>query len=300
MTSRRLALLAAGLRVTAKPWLARTATPEQAERDFERAAALLRQPPNLRLLRRGAPRLAWISAGPCVPRRVVLWFHGGAYIAGSARTHGGMLGWLSALSGVEICAPEYRLAQEAPFPAAFEDACGAWEALAALGYAPDDILLGGDSAGGGLALALMARLLREGVRPRGLLAFSPWTDLALTGPSLAENARADPLLPVHRMEEVVEIVRAEADPRDPRLSPLYARFERPPPAFFQVGDTEILRDDTLRMAAALRAAGGEVETEIWPGVPHVWQIFDGWLPEARAALKKAARFVQSSFAATMR
>lgn len=300
MRSRRLALLSAGLRVAVKPWLARTETPEQAARDFERAAALFRQPPHLRLLRRGAPRLCWISAGRCAPRRVILWFHGGAFIAGSARTHRGMLGRLSALAGLEVCAPEYRLAQEAPFPAAFEDARAAWNALAELGYAPGDVVLGGDSAGGGLALALLAALSREGVRPRAFLGFSPWTDLALTGPSLAGNAAADPLLPVERLEDVVELVRDGADPRDPRLSPLYARFEGPPPVLFQVGDTEILRDDTLRMAAALRAAGGEVTTEIWPGAPHVWQIFDGWIPEARAALAGAARFAQSSFAATIR
>ena len=112
--SRRLAILNAGLRGIVKPHLARTGTPEQAERDFDRAAALLRQPLHLReIRRRGAPPMTWFGAGPAAPGRAVLWFHGGGYVAGSARTHRGMLGRLARCAGVEVCAPDYRLVQQA-------------------------------------------------------------------------------------------------------------------------------------------------------------------------------------------
>ncbi|MFP4451296.1 MAG: alpha/beta hydrolase [Rhodosalinus sp.] len=299
--SLRLAAMNAALRAVAKPALARTGTPERARRDFERIAPLLRGPAHLREIRRpGPPPLGWLSAGPVPAGRAILWFHGGAYVAGSLRTHRGMLGRLSRLARTEVCAPEYRLAPEAPFPAAFEDACAAWGLLRAQGLAPGDIVLGGDSAGGGLALALLSRLLEEGERPRAAVLFSPWVDLTLSGASLRENARADPLLPVERIEELVDIVAPEADRRDPRLSPLFAPFRAPPPVLIQASRTEILRDDARRMATRLRAADGRVHLDLWPDTPHVWQILDGWVPEARAALARAGDFVQTAFAETMR
>jgi acetyl esterase/lipase len=299
--SRRLALANAGLRALVKPALARTATPQRARRDFERIAPLLRRPPYLREIRRpGPPPLTWLSAGPVAPGRVLLWFHGGAYVAGSARTHRGMLGRLARTARTEVCAPDYRLAPEAPLPAAFEDALAAWERLMATGYRPADVALGGDSAGGGLALALMSALLRRGQRPRAAVLFSPWVDLTLSGDSLRTNARADPLLPVVRVEELVDIVAGPADRRDPRLSPLFAPYPAPPPSLIQASRTEILLDDSRRMATRLRAAGGQVRLDLWSDTPHVWQILDGWIPEARAALTQAGAFVQSAFAETIR
>lgn len=299
--SRRLALTNLALRALVKPALARTGTPERARRDFERIAPLFRRPPHLREIRRdGAPPLVWLSAGPVAPRRALLWFHGGAYVAGSPRTHRGMLGRLSACAGVEVCAPDYRLAPAAPFPAAYQDAEAAWARLRQIGYSPGDIVLGGDSAGGGLALALLSARLRAGERPCAAVLFSPWTDLTLSGESLARNARADPLLPATRVKELVDIVAPEADRRDPRLSPLFAPFPAPPPVLIQAGRTEILRDDAQRMATKLRGAGGRVTLDLWEAAPHVWQMLDGWLPEARDALRRAGGFVQSAFAETRR
>jgi acetyl esterase/lipase len=299
--SRRLAATTLALRALVKPALARTATPDRARRDFERIAPLFRAPPHLREIRRqGAPPLVWLSAGPVAAGRAILWFHGGAYVAGSPRTHRGMLGRLSSEAGVEVCAPDYRLAPEAPFPAAYQDAEAAWSRLREIGYRPGDIVLGGDSAGGGLALALLSARLQAGERPAGAVVFSPWVDLTLSGASLAENARADPLLPVGRIEEVARLVAPEADRRDPRLSPLFAPFPAPPPVLIQASRSEILRDDAARMATTLRGAGGRVTLEIREATPHVWQILDGWLPEARDALRRAGRFVQSAFAETRR
>ncbi|MCR8550772.1 alpha/beta hydrolase [Salipiger sp. P9] len=298
--SRRLAALTVFLRLFVKPRLARLAGPDVAARDFERMAALaLRAPPYLRRLERPGG-LHWISAGRCQAGRVILYFHGGGYVAGSPRTHQGMLGRLSKLSGAEICAPAYPLVQQAPFPAAFEAAQAAWRQCRRLGYAPGQIVLGGDSAGGGLALALLAWCCDQREPPAAALAFSPWTDLAMTGESLRSNRSADPFLPVSRIGELVRLVLGRAPRDDPRISPLYADFPGCPPVMIQFSETEILADDARRMAARLRAQGAEVTLESLPDAPHAWPLYDGWIPEARQTLRRAARFVQASFAETSR
>ncbi len=292
--SRRLRALVTLLRLTAKPALARMSGPAEARRAFERAArwGLLRRPPFVvHLVDGGVPQIHWVSSGRSRVRGVILYLHGGACIAGSPATHEGLAARLSRLSGVRVALPAYRLAPDHPAPAAFDDACAAHAALRARGYRPDEIVLAGDSAGGGLALALLAELCARGQAPAGVIAFSPWVDLTLSGASVRDNARVDPLLPAARAEEVVGYVRGALATDDPRLSPLFARFERPPPVMIEVGETEILRDDALRMAERLRAAGGEVRLGVRPLVPHAWPLFDGWFPEARQTLRCAARFV---------
>ncbi len=296
----QLRLLNAQMRLFAKPRLRRTKGPEDADREFQRTARwLFRGPPYLRDLERPGG-LHWISAGTCVPGRVILYLHGGAYISGHPRTHRGLLGRLSVMTGIEVCAPRYRLAQHSQFPAAFDDTVAAFLRLEALGYHPRDIVIGGDSAGGGLMLALLAWCCANGKQPRAAFAFSPWTDLAGTGDSLAGNRQRDPLLPVERLEELVQIYMGEADRRDPRASPLYGAFPGAPPVLIQLSETEILFDDGLRMAARLRSFGATVTVEREADCPHVWQIFDGWLPEARASLSRTAEFVQASFAENSR
>ncbi|WP_226622123.1 alpha/beta hydrolase [Alloyangia pacifica] len=296
----QLAALNAGLRCLAKPRLARTPGPEAAARDLAQHAPLfMRQPIHLLHLRRPGG-LHWISAGPCAPRRVIFYIHGGGYISGSPRTHQGVMGRLSLLSGTEVCAPDYPLAQEAPFPAAFEAVAAGWGRLRGLGYAPEQVVLAGDSAGGGLALSLLSVLCARGEAPAGAVVFSPWTDLAMHGESLRRNARADPFLPVGRISELVEVVAGRAARDDPRLSPLYGAYPDCPPVRLCWSDSEILCDDGARMAARLRAAGARVEVETHPRAPHAWPVFDGWIPEARATLRRAGRFVQAVLRETSR
>ena len=297
--SLRLRLLNGVLRRAVKPRLSATKTPAQAEREFDRATrAVLRVPRGARVDVREVPgparplRVTRVL-GPAVPGDgLVLHFHGGGYVAGSALTHLGLLVRLSAGAGVPVDAPDYRLAGEAPGSAAFADACAAWVALMQEGWAPGRIVLGGDSAGGGIALALLARLCAKGTPPAGLYAFSPWVDLTLSGASLAENATADPLLPAARLSELVAAIRGDLPAGDPRLSPLFAAFPGAPPVLLQAGRTEILRDDALRMAARLEAEGAAVRLGLWPDTPHVVQIFGDWLPEAREARADAAAFVR--------
>jgi acetyl esterase/lipase len=170
----------------------------------------------------------------------------------------------------------------------------AWNILTGVKkIAPDRIILAGDSAGGGLALALLAHVLGEGMRPAGFVGFSPWTDLTLTGESLVTNEAKDAILPRARMGELLEIILQGADPADPRISPLFAEWRDPPPVYLQASKTEILFDDSRRMVETLQSAGGEATFDTWEDAPHVWQIFDGWVPEARDALEKAGVFARA-------
>ncbi|WP_238381006.1 alpha/beta hydrolase [Alkalilacustris brevis] len=297
--SLRARLLRLVLRWLIRPQLARESSPPRARRLFRLGA---------RLLFRDPPFTAYLPArlcadGQAVPalwargagrQGVLLYLHGGAYIMGSPRTHRALAATLAGLAGMDALLPRYRLAPEHPFPAAFEDARTAYAALLARGYPPERIALAGDSAGGGLALALLAEVLRKGwPAPAALVAFSPLTDMTFSGASFHENARRDAMLPPARANDMRRFYLGEGgDSRDPRASPLFAGWHRPPPVLLQASESEILRDDSLRMAARLRTAGGRVECEICGDLPHVWQIFQGRLPEADAALARAGDFLR--------
>lgn len=289
----RLLILTLLLRLFAKPNLTRAATPAAARAQFKLGAQVFRAPPfMLHLPGNSALPLDQISVGVVREDAVILYFHGGAYLAGSPATHAAMLGRISKLTGLRVIAPKYRLAPEHPAPAAFEDGQRAFQMLLEQGYQPDQIILGGDSAGGGLALALLADLCGRNLPPAALFAFSPWTDLAMTGETLRSHAKADPLLPIGRIKEALGFIMGDFDPKDPRISPLYGSFPGAPPVLIQVGSTEILYDDSHRMAVHLRSFGDDVTLSEWANTPHVWQVFDGYIPQARAALREVAGFVR--------
>jgi epsilon-lactone hydrolase len=190
---------------------------------------------------------------------------------------------------------DYRLAPEYPFPAALDDAVTAYHWLLAEGADSRRIAVMGDSAGGGLALSLLLRLRDQGIPlPAAAVALSPWTDLALTGPSLSLNASADPLVSAEQARRFVDYYLAGADPRTPYASPLYGKPEGLPPTIIQVGSDEVLRDDAVRMADRMRAAGCRVELEIWPRMPHVWHLF------ARSCRRRAPRSSASGRSEAMR
>ncbi len=181
-----------------------------------------------------------------------------------------------------------------PFPAALEDAFTAYHYLLANGADPGRIAVMGDSAGGGLVFSLMLRLRDQGCPlPAAAVALSPWTDLALTGPSLRLNATADPMLSPDDPPLFVDDYLAGADPRTPYVSPLYGDPAGLPPTMIQVGSDEVLRDDSVRMADRMRAVGCQVELEIWPRMPHVWHVFVPLIPEARRAIERIGSFVRS-------
>jgi monoterpene epsilon-lactone hydrolase len=296
--SARLWLYTAISRRIVKPLFRLSDDPIRDAAKLDRLGTLVGQyvPFTCRLDRRLGGRSAkWVTGRGSDSSRLILFFHGGGYFAGSADTHGPMMARLSSYAGVPVVIPNYRLSTEAPFPAAFDDAMAVWDDLMARGYEPSKIVIGGDSAGGGLALALLAALCARDERPAGIFTMSPWTDLTLSGESVDQNAAADAIIPADRMGDAARMYHAETPADDPRVSPLFADFDAPPPAFFQVGSPEVLADDTYRMAEVLRSAGGEVEVQTWHDAPHVWHLGEYWVPEARAALRDIARFVQTSF-----
>ncbi|WP_071799178.1 alpha/beta hydrolase [Natronohydrobacter thiooxidans] len=237
------------------------------------------------------PALWTEKPGPGAP--FILYIHGGGYVMGNPRTHAALARYLARKAQMPVLLPDYRLAPEHPFPAAFDDALAFWQGLLAQGYRADQIALGGDSAGGGIALALLGHLCATHQPvPFCTFAFSPFTDLTYSGASIHENATSEILLPPQRLEQLRARLLNGADPADPRISPLFARFPKAPPTLIQVARTEILRDDSRRMADHLRAQGAEVTLQEWGNLPHVWQFFPGWLPEARKALSDAATFIR--------
>lgn len=244
----------------------------------------------------GIPALWTEKPAPDAP--FILYIHGGGYVMGNPRTHASLARYLSRKAQMPVLLPDYRLAPEHPFPAAFDDALAFWHGLIAQGYAPGQIALGGDSAGGGIALALLGHLCAQTLPlPGCVYAFSPFTDLTYSGASITENAQSEILLPPQRLEQLRTRVLNGADPADPRISPLFARFHGAPPTLIQVARTEILRDDSRRMAAHLREHGVQVSLQEWGNLPHVWQFFPGWLPEARKALSDAAAFIRQQLPA---
>ena len=229
------------------------------------------------------------------PVGTLLYLHGGGYFACSPQTHRSITG-AYALRGFKVFAPEYRLAPAHPFPAAVDDALAAYKGL--LETTPSgQLLIGGDSAGGGLALAtLLAAKAERLPMPAAAILFSPWTDLAITGDSISKNAHHDNLLHGPKIAEGATIYLHQMDPKNPLASPLYGDPTGLPPLLFQVSEDEILLDDSTRMAERARQAGVKVEITIWPNLPHVWQAIEFFLPEARQALDQAAAFGKAALA----
>ncbi|GLK75602.1 alpha/beta hydrolase [Methylopila jiangsuensis] len=229
--------------------------------------------------------------------RTLLYLHGGAFVAGSPRTHRGIAGRLARGVGAETVVPDYRLAPEHPFPAALDDALAVYEALLQECVAPGALALVGDSAGGNLAFALLLRLKEEGLPlPAAAVGLSPFVDMTGSGDSMSGNAGLDPFLDAAGLPLVFEAYAAGRDPRDPLLSPLFGDLAGLPPCFLQCGGSEILRDDAVRLHGALAAAGVAAKLEVWPEMPHVWQAFARFLPEARAAIARVVAFLDANMA----
>jgi epsilon-lactone hydrolase len=225
--------------------------------------------------------------------RCVLYFHGGGYVVGSAALYRDFTWRIGKVADACVLYFDYRLAPEHPFPAAVEDATKVYGWLAGR-IDPARIAFVGDSAGGGLALATAHKLRDEGCPlPAAVVALSPWTDLALTGPSLQSNAAADPMMNAWRLPEIANHYLDGSDPRHPYASPLYGVASGLPPVLIHAGGDEILRDDATRMADKLRGAGCDVAVEIWSRMPHMWHLYARVLPEARDAIESVGRFLRS-------
>jgi epsilon-lactone hydrolase len=270
---------------------------EQHRRFASAAERLVPNPPsNTRTitLDAGGVRAELITTPASDGDRYVLFLHGGGFIIGSPALYRHLTWRIAAAAHARVLAIDYRLAPENPFPAAIDDAVAAYHWLLARGAHPGRIAVMGDSAGGGLVFSLMLRLRDEATPlPSAAVALSPWTDLALTGPSLRLNAASDPMLNPEDPAHFVEGYLAGTDPRTPYASPLYGDPAGFSPTMIQVGSDEVLRDDAVRMAERMRAAGCQVELEIWPRMPHVWHVLVPLIPEARQAIERIGAFVRN-------
>ena len=225
--------------------------------------------------------------------RCIFYLHGGGYVMGSPLQYRDFIWRIARATSAYVVCPYYRLAPEHPFPAAVDDAITAYSWLLAQGAHPHRLVVMGDSAGGGLALATLLRLRDEGVPlPAAAIALSPWTDLALTGESMRTNSAADLTLRMERAASFARHYLGGVDPRHPYASPLYGDAAGLPPILMQVGSDELLRDDAVRMAERLRAAGSAVDLEIWPRMLHVFQLYARVLPEGRRAIERIGAFVE--------
>jgi monoterpene epsilon-lactone hydrolase len=223
----------------------------------------------------------------------ILYLHGGGYFFCSPKTHRPITIGLASRSGAHVFALDYRLAPEHRFPAAIDDAVAAYRRLLADGTPASRIVLGGDSAGGGLALATLLSLRDAGdPLPAGAILFSPWTDLAGTGASVVTNDKSDVMFFGSGLRTSGNVYLGDTPATNPLASPLYADLKGLPPLFIQASSTEVLLDDSTRLAEKAGKAGVRVSFKAWRGLPHVWQIFTPMLPEARAALTEASAFIK--------
>lgn len=224
----------------------------------------------------------------------VLYLHGGGFIGCSPETHRSLAGALAQRLAAEVYVPAYRLAPEHRYPNALDDALGAYRHLLEhRSVDPSGLVVAGDSAGGGLALAmLLAARDRGWPLPAAIVTYSPWTDLAATGASLEENSDRCAMFAAITIRRAAALYLGEADPRSPYVSPLYGDFSGFPPMLVHASTDEVLRDDSVRLTEYARTAGVLVELRLWPRVPHVWQFFSGVLPEARESLADTQRFVR--------
>lgn len=236
----------------------------------------------------------WIDAAASKSDTVLLYFHGGGFQVGSVRSHRDLIARLSRAAGCRALAIDYRLAPEHRYPAALNDAVAAYRWLIEQGIAPDRIAVAGDSAGGGLALSTLLVLREQGTPlPAAAAVLSAWTDLTASGESYESRAQADPL---NQRRTIQAMARAylgdSADPRDPLASPLFADLTALPPVLLQVGDREVVLDDSRKFTDRARAAGVEAQLEVWDGMIHVFQQFAAELPAARVAIDSIGRFLR--------
>ncbi|WP_375200893.1 alpha/beta hydrolase [Hyphococcus sp.] len=240
----------------------------------------------------GAVQGEWHRAEKAELGRTVLYLHGGGYVFGSPKSHSAFTYALAKEACAEIFSLDYRMAPEHPFPAAVDDAVAAYEWLLGEGRDPAKLVIGGDSAGGGLTLALLLSIKARGLpMPGGALLLSPWTDLATTGASLDENEKSDAMFKKVYIVEGAKRYLAAADPKAPLASPLYGDLAGLPPTLIFVSNSEVLRDDSTRLQEKLVAAGVQSKLVTEKGLIHVWPIFPGRFPEAMKSVHEAAAFI---------
>jgi acetyl esterase/lipase len=235
---------------------------------------------------------AWIIPSGLETKRTVLYLHGGGYNAGSISSHLPLTSNIALAAKARVLAIDYRLAPEHAFPAAVEDALSAYQWLLKESIPAHQIVVAGDSAGGGLTLSLLLSLRGKGLPlPAAAVCLSPWTDLTCSGESWTTNAKIDFMLEKTSTVKAAKLYLGDADPRSPLASPLFADPAGLPPLLIQVGSEEVLLSDSTLFAEKARLAGVDVTLETWKGMQHVWQYTASMLPEARQAVNRIGEFI---------
>lgn len=220
------------------------------------------------------------------------YLHGGGFMAGSPASHRDLAWRLSRASGRRVLVVDYRLTPDFGYPAQLDDALGVYRVLLERCGA-GGVALGGDSAGANLALACtLAARAAQLPPPAAVACFSPWADLTHSGDSITANAGRDTMIPAGLLPQIAALYYGNADPAAPLVSPVFADYRDFPPLLLYAAAEEVLVDDTLRIAAAVRSAGGVLEQRIWPNVPHAFPVFAQLLPEGRTALQRTGEFLQ--------
>lgn len=235
----------------------------------------------------------WVKAGDKVDdEKVILYLHGGGYFFGSPRTHRPLTWRLSAKTKMKVLSIDYRMAPEHELPAPMEDAISAYKWLLKEGYKPENISFGGDSAGGNLTLVTLLECRNQRLpMPGAAFVLSPFADFTSTSESLLMNERAEVLFHHRAIRRMHQLLTKNHDPYHPQISPVYAEFDEFPPLFIHTGTTELLLDDSHRIAYQARTAGVDVTHKVWHDVPHVFTVFADFLPEAKLGIQEISEFL---------
>lgn len=271
-------------------------TPEQERTKLERVAGLsqLLKPAGTQITQSplGGLPTEWVENIHKGTQAHLLFFHGGAYVIGSPQSHRNLTAHLARRCGLRVAAVDYRLAPEHPFPAATDDALTAYRSLLNQGVPPLEILIGGDSAGGGLALACAIAIRDAGLpMPAGLICISPWVDLGVTSESMKRQSETEVILTQQVLADAAALYLGKISAQHPLASPLFADLRGLPPLLIQVTDAEILYSDSTRLAEAAQRQGVKTTLQIASGLWHDWHLFAGQMPEADSALNLIAAFV---------
>ncbi|GKQ52287.1 alpha/beta hydrolase [Bradyrhizobium sp. Ce-3] len=281
------------LRAIYRGWTRETSV-AQMRRDWDQAFAGCSVPVTCQPVSADGVDGEWLVPSGAPRDKAILYLHGGGFRIGSIASHRELAARVADASGCRVLTIAYRLAPEHRFPAALDDVLIAFQYLRDQGPRPAQIAFAGDSAGGNLVLAAMLAARDRGLPlPAAGALMSPWTDLAATGASYQSRAAADP---IHQRAMILALARnylgKDGDPRDPLASPLYADLAGLPPLLVQVGDRETVRDDSTELVAKAKAAGVDVELQVWDGMIHVFQMFPE-IPQAREAIAALADFLRN-------
>ena len=273
-------------------------TIEDSRAGFEKLARVVggNTPGNVRQVDAGGVPAEFVSSSESSDDTAVLYLHGGGYVIGSPKTHREFARRLSAASQAQVLVIDYRLAPENPFPAPVEDAVAAYRWLLDEGYAPDRLSIAGDSAGGGLTAATLVSIRDQGLPlPACGVCLSPWVDMEGIGDSMTTRADRDPMVQKDGLVGMAGLYLADADPRSSLAAPMYADLSGLPPLLIQVGASETLFDDAVRLDEKARAAGVETAFEEWDDMIHVWHIFAPMLDEGQEAIERMAEFMREKW-----